>query len=446
MPSALYQRRSSDLNDRQASQRRKARSRRRASFAAAGFIACSVATACDQAAVRSAQTVRRDSAHVEIIENGPAAAARYLGPVVDEARTVSLEGLELSRVTAARLLADGRVALTDNAAFRVVLVDPASGQQKAVGRRGDGPEEFQDFRGMWRCAADSLLVRTGLAGLRVLDANGGFAAARTTPRLRSAAYGASADCSALVLGVPNIRSDAVPNDSVTVGWYDLADDTFAEVTRVPLQARQVIDYLGEKVPVIVPFAERAVFAVAADRLYVGRTGTPEILVYDRRGRLVRIIRWAAKPEPITAADRSRYEEVRQQLDSRVRPGTTAQVPSLDAFDLPRRKPVFAGLIADDDGGLWVRKYPATWENFEQAYGPAFIDDPPEWWVFGPSGQLVGTVTTPRKLVVKDLRAGLLAGLTVTGDDLPVIHIAPLHETLMRPDVRAASSATRDRSP
>jgi len=182
----------------------------------------------------------------------------------------------------------------------------------------------------------------------------------------------------------------------------------------------------------VPFTQDWSFAVGGDRLYAGRGGTPEIRVYDRRGTLIRLIRWVAQPAPVTTSDRERYESVRLQLDERVRPGITAQVPALTAYTLPDTKPLFAQLIVDDDGCLWVRQYPELEELLDRGYGAMFAQQDRAWWLFAPSGRLLGSVTMPPRFTIKDIRNGVMVGLLVDDDDVVRLHLLPLKGEILNP--------------
>jgi hypothetical protein len=405
------------------------------SYAVVAALLISTSIACADGARHVDGTIVRDSAGIEIVENGPEATTRDLGRMLDEPAGRNVEGLELTRVTAALLLADERIVLTDDPARQLVFVDVPSGSRTAVGRRGPGPEEFESLRAMWRCAGDTLVIRGGVLGLKVYDSGGRFVRMSPATRMRSAAVGVSTDCSSVLIHIPNIQSEDVPNDSATLAWYDVTRDSITEIVDVAMQDRQVIPYLGERFAVAVPFGTAPAIATGGDRLFMARSDSPEVRVYDRGGQLVRIIRWKADPEPLTEQDRSRYESVRLDLDERVRPGTTNQVPTLADFRLPASKPIFSRLLVDDDGRLWVRKYPPGYEGFERAYGTAFADAEQAWWIFSPSGQLLGLGAMPRDVVIKDVRGGKVVGLRLDDDDVPHIWVAPLRAPALATESR-----------
>jgi hypothetical protein len=236
----------------------------------------------------------------------------------------------------------------------------------------------------------------------------------------------------LAIEIPNITSEDVPNDSSTLAWYRPARDSIVAVIKLAKQARQVVPYLGERFPVPVPFADEPLVAVAQDRMYVGRTGRPEIRVYDRTGSLERIVRWPARGAPVTAKDRDDYEKARLGLDARLGKGYTAQTPALGGFRLPDTKPIYSQVLVDDRGQLWVRKVPENWEGLPRSSSPS-LNQQPEWWVFTAQGQLVGTVTMPPDVVVKEIRNGVVVGLRMDENNVPHMYLAPIRRDLVVPE-------------
>lgn len=346
--------------------------------------------------------------------------------ILDTARAERIGGLTLTAVTAARSLGDGGIAFTDDGEQQLVLLDSTLTVRARVGRRGDGPGEFRGFRALWRCADDTLVVRSGTVGIKVFDGNGTLARVGTAPLIRGALYGVSNDCAALAIARPSGRMAREQPDSMTLLWYDVAQDSVTDVTTVSLQPTQTIEFLGERVQAPVPFAANPEIVVHNDHLYVGSGATPEVRVYDRSGTLSRVVQWRARPEPLTAEDREQYEVDRRSLDARIRPGTTARTPILDGFTLPTVKPLYSRLIVDSDGQLWVRKYPGRWEGFERLH-PSFVEHDPEWWVFDATGRLLGEFTTPRDLMIRGIEDGRVIGVRLDANDVPHLLVVPIRE-------------------
>lgn len=376
------------------------------------------------------QPVMRDSAGIRLIDNARDAADRQVGPILDVSRMRTFNGLIQSRMTAARLLQGDRLVLTDDGAHQLVFLDLRSGSRTIAGREGDGPEEFRSFRGLWRCGGDTLVVRSGLADLKVFDSRGRFVRARTASVLRGGVYGSSADCSVVVVRRTEQSGAVGAAPRGTLEWYDIETNANVAIASISAQERQVIAYLGGSAAVVVPFTGMPVIATRRDQVLVARTDIPEIRVYGRRGSLERIIRWSAIPDPLTAADRNQYETLRLRLDTLIRRGTTAQTPSLEQFDLPATKPLFVQLLVDDEGFIWVRKYPKLWDGFER------IDETlnafeSEWWLFAPSGELLGTLGLPQGLAVKDISRRTVVGVHPDTMGILQVLVAPIQAEALR---------------
>jgi hypothetical protein len=372
--------------------------------------------------------VVRDSLGVVVVDNPGSAARIELGEMVANSEMLEFDSPPVSGVAAARILDGGRVVLTNDEAKNLLFLEPENGRVISVGRAGAGPEEFANFHDLLRCAGDTVVVRIGAAGLRVLDGHGAFIQSKQKATLRGPTFGITSDCTEVVVNAARGRvSD--PVSELVVAWFNLTSDVVREVTRLPLQERQVINFLGSPVPVIVPFAPAASVVVARDHVVLGFGDTPELRWYDRSGNLRRVVRWHAERKPLSRPVREDYERLRLALDSLFRAGTTAQTPSLSEFRLPKAIPLFAGILADDKGRIWLRQYPPLWDGYERL-DPSLNTFSNNWWLFSETGELLGTVTTPARFVVKDIRAGHVLGLRVGETGLVRVTTAPLRSSLV----------------
>jgi|GEM_PF-2551537 len=127
---------------------------------------------------------------------------------------------------------------------------------------------------------------------------------------------------------------------------------------------------------------------------------------------------------LSSADRTKYEADRLQLDSRLRMGRTAQTPKLDLFKLPKQRPSFSEMLIDDLRRIYVRQHSDRWEGFERS-DPGSNTAPRHWWVFAPSGQLLGTTSTPHNVVVKDIRDNRVLAERVNDSGLSTLVVYPL---------------------
>jgi hypothetical protein len=128
-----------------------------------------------------------------------------------------------------------------------------------------------------------------------------------------------------------------------------------------------------------PFARSTFVAAHGMEWWVGDGERPELRVYDTRGRLRRVARWAQPPQPIRPEDRDRVvrdflRRARGSLGAAEARDLAARLP------FPASYPAFAALLLDGQGNAWT-----------QDGDPAR----PSWWtVFDPGGRMLGTVELP----------------------------------------------------
>jgi len=359
---------------------------------------------------------RTDSAGVEIVHNMGVASSAFQ---LDSGRV--LPGPPLARVQAGRLLNGGQAVYSDGARNRLIFAHPDSSGWRSVGGPGEGPGEFRGIRAIWRCGGDTLVVRSGLSGAQLFTIEGQYARSIVDPRIRGGGLGVSSDCGRFALMSPMSASEQnLMADSLTYGWYDPAAGSLAASIRIPIARRQVISFYGEEVPAAVPFENDAILAVADSLMYSGSASIPAIRTFDPAGLLIRIARWQAHPQALTDDDRSRYERMRMELDTLQGPGASDRVPRLDAFELPKVKPLMSRLISGGGGDLWIQKYPSYWEGFESSHTAA--SDEVEWWVMDSSGKILGSVAAAPQTRILDVRSGSV--LTVRPDRMgvPIVRV------------------------
>jgi len=371
-----------------------------------------------------------DSAGVQIVTSGSTSSP--MGRVEPEPVEIA-EGIELHRVTAVRVLGRGRIVVANSGASELVLLEQDLRLGRRIGRRGDGPGEFQGISRLFVCADDSLVTyQAGPARMSVFDGSGTFVHTRTIlPQGVGVPWevaGVSADCGAVVV----VRRDDSPGEQrlsanpFRILWFDGGADSILPVTVVPgIETAAVAGLGGVRTDLIMPFGNMPSWTVHGDRLYVGGGRAPEVKVYDRGGALSRVIRWRAEARKISASDRTRYGRIVTTLEKCYGPSITDAFHPLDAYPLPATWPLFSRLLVDDKERLWVQKYPQVWVGFESRFGMVFDTSSPEWWVFEASGALLGTVTTPASFTVHDIQGDRLAGIARDGNDVEQVRVYQL---------------------
>jgi len=372
----------------------------------------------------------RDSAGVEIVDNvvGPAS----LGVIVDEPRRQILSpGQDLDRIRGVRIQGDGTIVMANAGMHQLIFIKPKTGQVSVTGRRGQGPGEFDVMTGLGLCHGDSVVVLEETRGLMHLFDRHGTYVTRAYAMLEGGRPwgipGLGGDCRSLAVLEQDRSADrtgpihALP---LTVSWYDVQAEVQDEVATLPGLESFLLPELGGYVKM--PFGNMPSFAAAGDRMYVGAGTVAAVQSYDAQGRLVRSLRWLAEREPLSEGDRARYHATRDMLIERYGPNYRRGFRRMEEYPV-RLKPLYARMMVDGDDRLWVQKYPGNWAEWVALSSEI---EGETWWIFAPSGQLLGVGTTPRGLIVHDVRNGMLVGVARDADDVEEVHLYPLTKEFM----------------
>lgn len=361
---------------------------------------------------RGAGITARDSAGVQIVESQSAQwqqAARWrisAIPLLEIGMTEGEASYLFSRIAGALRLADGGVVVADGGTNQLRFFDANGRYQRAVGREGKGPGEFEHIRALKRCAADSIYAFDLNWQLKVYDLSG--ALKREAPLQQPGA------------GRPPYALNCSSNGRfVITGWGAQTRQpriglfsAIAPVSVLDASGAQVLQ-LGEFISSERigtangsgphPFGKSTVLALAADQVHVGTNDAFEVRAYGMDGKLRRILRG-----PLTNL------EIRPEHLERYRTDELARVPperrpAMERYlrDMPMTKqfPAYSELQLDPDGNLWVRRFLRPGET------------QPLWAVFSLDGDCLGEVRTPTGMSIVEIGADYVLG--VARDELGV---------------------------
>ncbi|HEX7050891.1 MAG TPA: 6-bladed beta-propeller [Longimicrobiales bacterium] len=376
----------------------------------------------------------RDSAGIRIVENAGPLWTEETAWTLAHAPAIEIEpgGTDSTQyylygAIAVERLGDGRLVVANRGMLQLLVFDSLGTFLRSVGRRGGGPGEFTGMYGLYRCAGDALVVDESTR-LSFFDAQLHFVRAERLDRHPGDGYqsveGIAPDCSALLvldreLVTPPFEPGAF-DQGHTLYWSGLGTGARDTVARFPGPEAVVLDFAGVSYPRALPWGRRPVWVANGEEVYLGLSDGFEIRVFGRRGGLSRIIRWAAARQPVTRADRALFAAKREQHVQK-HPEEARVFPTLDAFpSVPDAKPAYSRLLVDDEGNLWVREYPASVAGQPSVYHPGPDDDPVAWWVFDPTGRLLGRIHIPAALRVRGVQDDYIIG--VWWDELDVEHV------------------------
>ncbi len=370
-------------------------------------------------------TLIRDSAGIQIAENRGSVDTPTLGILLDLERTQSFPSLELSYVRGMQLLADGRVVIANGGTTQLYFLEPRTGQSVAIGQRGDGPGEFRGFSGLYRCHSDSVAVLSPTARLSVMDDQGRLGRVDRVVNFSPYEYvGLASDCLTAWFMRMDLPPDYRRDDPFPVSIHSVQGSDSILVQVATVRSPETTPISGMQGRLRRPYGSDAVWLVMGDELILGRTDTAEVRSYGRDGTLNRVIRWTAARVPITTDDRSRYEQVRGAIAAQ--PDRAEwELIALDRITLPEAKPFFARLLADGYGNLWIQRYPGLATMFDNQGYTIFGPEGRFWWIFSPTGRLLGTGTTPEDFIIHDIRDGMVAGVRRDAEGVEVATLIPL---------------------
>jgi len=299
------------------------------------------------------------------------------------------------------VLDSGGVAISHRSTSSVLVGDPSSGNEWIeLGGRGEGPAEMLDVRSLEVVGDTVRVLDPRRARVVSFLTSGSFIRANELPP------GARED---LLLWTPFANSEAVvqlsfvpdePSDSTVRGTGPLfarMGESWDSVGSVPgVESFQVPSLGGEA-----PAGARTYIAGGPDGLWVGDNARAEVVRVSASGEPGLIVRWPNDPsrDPVEvsrAAIEAQIAEFRKM--SEPAPGDLALLRSIPPS---RRAPQFTGLLAADDGALWVGPYEAglgwMWNPFR---------DGGRWMIVSPDGEISALVTLPDRFepfVVSDDR-------------------------------------------
>jgi hypothetical protein len=395
----------------------------------AGLPVVALVVACrDTNSQQSGPLTTRDSAGVEIAEihGDPWAAAVWA--TLDTTKVLRIEPNDarpetlFGSVHDAIRLNDGRIAVLDRRRYQLFVFAPDGLPLRTIGRRGQGPGEFQFPLRLLRAGDDSIGVADGahvsifpLAGgdprrvrMPATDAghttqafgvlsNGGYL---TIVYEDVAAARAGRNATYVALGSAN--PDGTPGRML--GRHLSSEFTYRGGGRKGLEEAATLFWED---PAGAALASGYVWCLST-RFYCEVWSIPE--------GYVRSIRSTVLPRPVTDGDvealtASWLHGLRKAADSAETKNAIAQAHRME------RMPVLSGLRTDTRGRIWMRAYSVR------------EDEPTvRWLVFEASGEVLGTVTSPTGLRVLDIGEDYMLGVESNEDDVQRIALYRYHVT------------------
>ena len=336
-----------------------------------------------------------DSAGVEVV-NVPAAYVSQLPEWTLVEPPVAQFGADgpspLLHVTDAILLPQGTIAVANSGLSELDFFDRNGRFIRSIGRKGNGPGEFQLLVGLWRFRADSLAAFDWATGrISVFDSAGRLGRtfrpswpAAMNHRGLIGFLGDSAPLLWLGNAMPPMSGrTGVYVDSVLLVRYSPDGMVTDTIGRFPSRQWYVWTGGGGSGSFPLPFGWSIHAAVYRGTIYVGTGEHYEIMQLNEHGELQAVTRLQVSNLEVSDKDRRDDRERRRRASGR--PLTREMV---DAIPYPSVMPAYAGFFVDRSGRVWVRDSQRT----PDAHG--------HWTIFDRGGHpLARLVTLPHGGIV-----------------------------------------------
>lgn len=310
-------------------------------------------------------------------------------PVTTIGRTEGDSTHLFQRIAGVELLADGRVVVADGG-LSVVRVFDADGRfLTQMGRRGDGPGEFGELSSLFLVLPDTVVTwdhalrrltfftpEGELAQSLVLDVSPSSAGVGSLDFVVGAlsdgaiAMGASGFASRSPLGADRISLERFARDGSHLGRA-------AETTGL------VRAELGERVFGPVPFSPYPYRATFRSMIYHTNGASPAVFVWS--GGAQRTLRLPAERHDLDRAWAALVEGVDEG-------GSAFYVDLLPSAPHPDSLPHVSGLMVDDRGRAWTKRYDPSTDALWLGHGAHAPGG--TWWVTEPNGDIIASVRVP----------------------------------------------------
>jgi len=148
------------------------------------------------------------------------------------------------------------------------------------------------------------------------------------------------------------------------------------------------------------FGPETLSAVTGRFLLVGVPGRGEVHSYGAEGALEAVARLPWPAEPVTSGMIAEYRE-----------RATPPLPEswIEGQTFADELPAFSGLLIDEEGNAWLRRYEPLHALPATQYLPT-LDAPSTWAVLDPDGRWLGDVRVPASLHLLEIGTDYVLGL------------------------------------
>lgn len=373
------------------------------------LLGISVTAACQGKPVPVSEVSVSDSAGMTLVDVGPLEGVAAPEWATEERFTTAREGVELFRVSAARILPDGRVLVGNGGNSEILVLDAGGAVRNRIGREGDGPGEFRRMVAIHPTDDGFAVYDAGNARWSHFDQGGELLA--TEPMhpptrivsLEPLGIGDDGQILAVFGAMRFFQSEGIHRDTTPLLHYESMShppDTLGLWAGTEW-SYSAMELGGARTPV--GFGRGLAFGGRDSLAALGDTDTLDISVWDVGGSERLRIRGGGARIHATAEEGERWRRKMLARFGSSMPEQMREVyreaPVHDSY------PAFDGVAMDTEGRVWVG---ATAELGEELR---------RWVVFAADGSPVGRVDLPANGELLDVTSDQV--LLLRRDDLGV---------------------------
>jgi hypothetical protein len=380
-----------------------------------------------------AGVTRRDSAGIEIVENGApvlgewrldSALALQVGHADDAARGAAYQ---FGRLVGVARMRDGGLVVADFTSKEVRLFDSTGTFNRAIVREGGGPGEMYRVGALYHTRDDSILVADGesstltvfgpdLALVRKIRPVDFRPDTPGDPHRGSPGLHGIFDDGSVLGSLRSTGNSSTLGKTGDVTGFTFVDSVFLARGVVGDERRQLAEIgwietergFAFRIPAQGGWGHTLLLAPQTSRalrgaeLYVAPGSSAEVRVIGRDGRLRRIVRAQHPQLPVRPGDHPMFAPAGRGLTLRLPDGRTSTL-SATFPDPPSHHPVADEVHVDPSGSIWLRCLVAT-RPLSRA-----------WLVFDSSGVLRHRVADPGGMDVVEIGESYMVGVARDDD-------------------------------
>jgi hypothetical protein len=324
---------------------------------------------------------------------------------------------ELAQVLGVARMADGKIVIADGGSTELRVFSPTGEFIRAIGRKGQGPGEFDGIQFMLR-SADTLVVHDRTSRLQIYRPDGTLLRSWGRPifpgRGVSSWPGMLGDGSGVVQGVDPVTDSTSDNVTATasLGIVPPQGNEAKAFTQIPVFER--VRRNGRPVGGLFLGAVSRV-AVMGERVCAGYATRWEFQCFDRTGRLISRTRREVNPGPVTDGDIEEFKKGYAVANKAQPPDRVRN--ALAMFQFAEKRSAFGRVVPSPTGELWVGEFVVLESFVPGRRGTVIPEKPTTWTVLGKDGGWVADVVLPARFSLLDAGRDYVAGIELDADDV-----------------------------